>query len=59
MLETVELPTGVSDLDTSLTDMDRDDFTHVEEMMNVGGGCEEERELRGGGKPVEESLLGD
>mmetsp|Transcript_25002 Transcript_25002/g.43169 ORF Transcript_25002/g.43169 Transcript_25002/m.43169 type:complete len:91 (-) Transcript_25002:56-328(-) len=29
MLKAVELPAGISDLDTCLTDMDRDKFSHV------------------------------
>jgi hypothetical protein len=28
MLKAVQLPTAVSDLDTGLTSMDRDNFTH-------------------------------
>jgi hypothetical protein len=30
VLEAVKLPAGVTDLDTGLTDVDGNDFTHVE-----------------------------
>jgi hypothetical protein len=32
VLEAVEFPAGITDLDTSLTEMNREDFTHVESL---------------------------
>lgn len=33
VLQAVELPAGVADLDTGLTDVDRDDLTHGGELL--------------------------
>jgi hypothetical protein len=35
VLEAVKLPAGISGLDTSLTNVDRKTFTHVEEELSV------------------------
>lgn len=40
VLEAVELPAGISDLDTGLTDVDRDALSH----FGLGTGNEEEEE---------------
>jgi hypothetical protein len=41
VLKAVELPTGVTDLDTGLSYMDRDYFTHLIVLYS----CDENKEL--------------
>ena len=42
VLEAVKLPAGVTDLDTGLTDVDGNDFTHDEKRLGRGLGEEGE-----------------